>query len=523
MTENRVLVAAPWGSPFRWHRVRYSLASLGPCRDAAPGAGVESRTSLEAIVASCRPARTLIVVSDTLSVDAVRPEQSRCKGCPGNPETAKIDPASLDSYEELVSGVRERVERWISCCAGGLLAEHLKTRRLEVSVVPGFGFYAGWRFGAGLENPLSSYTGEVAVILLHELLDVQPDTMVVDLTHGINYMPVAFYQSALIATHAYTIATRKSIELIFVNSEPVLGPGEQSRIHVVERVKIAYSGGWAKHVLDAVTTLDAFKDPKITLLKMVNVQDEHKARRLALEVSKLTGILDGLVAGECRGVFSKGEKLLVELGRAAARITLYNMPLAASYLTACISAELRGRALLEVAERLWDARRVRNKYTSIDSRNKVIMHSLAFNLGHVKLALYAAALIDYVASSVGERGARGYSELRGRGLSLAELTSIAGLLGGVFHVVAANELNKLRRDCVEKEGGSCPIPVGHGQWPGLKCGISSMDKRNLRAHAGLERNIVEGKVVENELWLRYRIGGGDCGLGLLKKLGEPGF
>ncbi len=37
-----------------------------------------------------------------------------------------------------------------------------------------------------------------------------------------------------------------------------------------------------------------------------------------------------------------------------------------------------------------------------------------------------------------------------------------------------------------------------GKWPGEKCMISSMDARNRRAHAGLGRNMVEGKVDEGE-------------------------
>ncbi|MET1101978.1 MAG: CRISPR-associated CARF protein Csx1 [Pyrodictiaceae archaeon] len=489
-----VLAAAPWGAPFVWEPASYSLAD---CKV------VTARTSLEAVVDCFKAERALVVVADSL---ATVPERD-CKAAGG-----PIDLESIGSYSELVNAVRAGVEAWIRSCSGGRhLPSMLDEGKLSVEVVPGLGTYGGWRFGpqgtqAKRPSPIESYGGEVLLLLLDSLLEVRPEKLVVDLTHGVNYMPVAFYEASRLAALAYSASQNKAIELVYTNSEPYpksgAGPREPAiSIHMVGR---------------EVIEPDRAAEEIALLLKhhASSLKGEARAKPLRLA----PGYMEPDLGIKIRVVEEEITPML-RAGIAATHITLYSMPLAALYLAASILKDGPGR-LQVLVEKLASTRRLRDEETRIDSTEKKIVPSILYSMRDIVLLAFSAALQDYLGRVVGEIPER--HQLEEEGAPLTKLEEIAERLSPTYRPIALNELDKMAKNCLNPRG-ECPLPLLLYRWPNEKCdqrAVSSMDPRNLRAHAGLERNITEAKIGCSDLYLRYRKG---CWDKLYEQLSKPSF
>ena len=106
--------------------------------------------------------------------------------------------------------------------------------------------------------------------------------------------------------------------------------------------------------------------------------------------------------------------------------------------------------------------------------------------------------------------------LEERGVKLRKLDNIADNIGGYYRIVAKDEINNTRRKCLEDGGEEYGIEVKEGAWPAKAA--RPVNERNFIAHAGMERNVTEGRVVGGEVYIRYRSGGWSVVRGLLNKV-----
>ncbi len=202
-----VLVLAPWGDPRNWFYARYKL-------DGGDSDYVESFTSLSLIASVLKGfgGRSVVLGLDTVGFN---------RGKPG-------------SYRELVEWAREEYERYL-CGVGA-----------SVWILPGTIYL--YRDGLKLSGAVGDYYYTlIARLSLHLFgterngaVEEPPEAFAVDLSHGINYMPVYTLMaareiaglSALVRT-AMGVEGRHgmgAVELRAYNSDPIVrGPPEARR------------------------------------------------------------------------------------------------------------------------------------------------------------------------------------------------------------------------------------------------------------------------------------------------------
>ncbi len=485
---DRTLIVSSWGYPGNWGLAEYTYR----------GTKEQGRTSLGAIAKHYLEKGdvvALILAPDSLAASPTP------RHCPSLKEWL-CDPSKLSSkdYENLAQRVEEQVRAWIKQCSSTPTLQELEgNRKVVVEVMTSAGRYKGcngyWSFtqpanASQKPEPVSSYTGEAAIAVAETLLKHRASRLVVDITHGINFMPLSLARASEIVAKAYVLATGQELELELVNSEPYPIPAPRGEgytpaleIHTVYNAKYT-----AKNVLEE------------TALRVIESRDKLKKRPVEYLVDKQK---IGKEAGKHTGWI---KTTLEAHSQVAAKIALYNMPLAALYH----SLELRnqpatakpGSWLERTVNALREVRKLAIKQGVVDEDESTVYPGLVFKGGRVEALLLAAALLDYIASIPVPS-----EELETSGATIKKLEGVAHRLAELYQPIALRELENLKK-CTPEQ---CPIPASRNNWPGLLCdkkAVSSLDPRNLRAHAGLEKNIVEAMIAENpeETRVRYRLG-----------------
>ncbi|ABL78670.1 CRISPR-associated CARF protein Csx1 [Thermofilum pendens] len=209
----RALLLATWGNPAQWNTARYELG----------GESDESFTSLGIL---CRhlsksgcEARALVLVLESL-LDAKLDKEPDGKR-PGyaylyerREELARLRGLLLEGrYGEAVEGLRSVVEGLAKSagagCSGGVAVE----------VLPAIGsFGGGVRFAGDVRN----FHSFALLAAAREVLrgGPAPSKIVVDLTHGVNFMPTYAYEVAREAASLSLLAGSRSVEMEVYNSDP---------------------------------------------------------------------------------------------------------------------------------------------------------------------------------------------------------------------------------------------------------------------------------------------------------------
>lgn len=223
----KVIYISTWGSPwsvypekYRWQNVNYVLSDEEKC-------SVSSKTTLSFIL-RCRsppPHRFVVII----------------------PSTVIFNP-NVESYEELIKHVKDIYRDFIDQEVG---VSSLKS--LDFIVAPGVGRFTNRYERNNAEEKLKlDYCGslsnfyyyvymELSKILVREVLDILKKNsekrleIILDLSHGINYMPVLTYRAVKDLAGVASIFLEKSI-LTVVNSEPVETSGSKTSIHTVEKI-----------------------------------------------------------------------------------------------------------------------------------------------------------------------------------------------------------------------------------------------------------------------------------------------
>ena len=204
----RVLIA-PWGNPFFWWEANYKVdcEKLGIKDCKRTTVTVTSKSTLPAMIEAINPDRVIVVVLDTL-VNARKDEKY-----------PPIGDAKPSTYLEVVEDVKRRVQ-WFM--------DEIGIDNAEILVAPGVGEFKN---ATVLGDILDFYA-----FVLYELSKRLPRTnseVFLDLTHGINFMPVIMYRAVnhLLGLSAYV----NDVTLTVVNSEPALDEKGVMSMEVIER------------------------------------------------------------------------------------------------------------------------------------------------------------------------------------------------------------------------------------------------------------------------------------------------
>ena len=467
------LVVAPWGWPWGWRSVNYRL---GGCSVG----GV--RCSLSCILRCIGgdDARVLVIVADSLITGL------------------GVDEAgSVAGYGDIVSRVEKLVDDWINGLGDGDdVKAAYREGRLVVRVTPNIGFYQGRRdrstgrqltvdarlsLSRGLVDaisPLGLYMSYVLYYILEELLGGGEsfEELVLDTSHGVNFMPLAVFNAARLAALAYAASRGSGIGFTVYNSEPVVGSPPSRHVFNVHRVFSAEYGA-----ADAARLLayEISYGDRVYLLKQAGKLEEELQHRV-------------------NGVRSEARRLY---GEALPAVGIYKAcaALAAAYYAADHGdgGAFLGKALGVLREALRVSRDAVSVGIEDDGGRAVVAEwRLVPRVDGFERLVAAAALADYIVEA--GSAARG-----GDGFTIDELDSVVGRICSPNCFTSLNEHDRIAG---RLRAGEPYIAFAVGSWPGEGCMYSSMDVRNFVAHGGLERNLVEARVDDGVVRLRYREG-----------------
>jgi len=192
------LLIVPWGNPFTWEEVKYRFGNT-ICT---------SKTSLCVLTKELNPDRILILVGDSLAKSEKVKENSE--------------------YASIKKTVEEEIKLFLS--ENVYYESHPK---VDICVLPGTGYFPNGAF----EGQVLDYYYR----LLYELADIISkdafSEVHLDLTHGLNFMPVLTYRA--VKEILQVVSFFKSVKFTAYNADPFVSgvPETVLTLHVVEETE----------------------------------------------------------------------------------------------------------------------------------------------------------------------------------------------------------------------------------------------------------------------------------------------
>ena len=193
----KILIAS-WGNPNKWNSVTYHF----------DGEKDVSKTSLKILVKKLKPDLSVVFVGDTLA---------------GSNE--------FQSYHQLIEGVRGDIRNFIE-------VEGISDNRLKVVVAPAVGSFENGNFLGNVKDYYYYALFCISELIFRQICESKvPEEIefILDLTHGINYMPVFLYRALRESLGLVAYFTKARLK-VFV-SDPVSMDLNQMRsynINIVE-------------------------------------------------------------------------------------------------------------------------------------------------------------------------------------------------------------------------------------------------------------------------------------------------
>ncbi len=465
----RVLVAS-WGNPFTWKKAVYRIERER----------YEQRSSTVALKQAMNVGseNVLVFISETIigTKDVISPEL--------------MDKAIKD-YTSVLDEAKEKV----------MELDFVKEAGIEPQVCPGAGRFAIRPMGITAEWVLpgsaSAETAFAACVLskvLGHLLDLEEDVeILVDVTHGINYMVSATRRAVLAAARMYSAARMRNVSVKVYNALPVAEEGQESPILVVDEEYVSPLKAASRLVYTA--SLMHSDTPSL-----VTADTEYKKTRSYGELARMDDVL----------------RKASLLGKRAAVSLYYGLPLALLQVagealdTGIDKEELTGKAR-ETGESIIN-KVLRNVEIDTDKEKKylVVRHRVAPLYDALKFLYARIALLGYALNAFEEAGAS-LEETKGTPLAFASIEQLRLVadkyLAPPQRILVNRELslfNKELKDLMEGRGAKNErITEITANWAPETPGRAEFDTRIMVAHAGLEKGHIQYRVKDNELQLRY--------------------
>jgi CRISPR-associated protein Csx1 len=222
MSSDETLLIAVWGNPESWATVERYVVELPENQEWL--AEKPYRSTLGPLMEAYSHPTTLLYAPSTLE-----------------------KPTSDKDYEQ----IRGEVRRYIESKIGD---EHYcpTPSRVEIAVAPSIGSFGKGQETYSSRGLIELYSSHTHIATYNKLMREKPTKIILDLSHGVNYMPTYLRQTTETAIASYILATGKTVKLLVYNSAPVPGGDrgrriEESTIHLVEEKEI---NGWdAKRIL----------------------------------------------------------------------------------------------------------------------------------------------------------------------------------------------------------------------------------------------------------------------------------
>jgi CRISPR-associated protein Csx1 len=208
---------ATWGNPNIWDEFEYVVGEGGP-------SGRKYCTTMIPLLLSMgRNTDTVIIVLDSLVDGEILQKETACCKCYNRLYYYIEEAKSSNSYLDLVLKLEEFVRKFFTCLVEeyGLTDEiNAETiRNTKVVVAPAVGSPGGnWEFKGDIRNFQSIIMSEIGDLLLRNCYS----KIVLDLSHGINFMPstVMYIVSRLASINLLAHKHINSVDIEVYNSDP---------------------------------------------------------------------------------------------------------------------------------------------------------------------------------------------------------------------------------------------------------------------------------------------------------------
>ncbi len=235
--KNRKILIAPWGNPKTWGYVEYQIEGSQD--------KISSKTSLKALCNKISPDKVLILVGDTL---------------------AEVEEIFNTVYENIETAVQEKIKKFLKTPEVGLEDQ----KNIEILVLPSVGKFPNGSF----EGHLLDYYYMLFYKLAKIFLKNTYEEVYLDLTHGINFMPVLTYRSVRELLSIFAFFSK--VKLFVYNADPFSGKEKKHLfLHLVEETEIEaeiptipkfYKNSFSPKLIDTLTKINekesTFKIPQ---------------------------------------------------------------------------------------------------------------------------------------------------------------------------------------------------------------------------------------------------------------------
>lgn len=534
----KILVVGIWGFPGSWHRAKYyppippddknrwtrligwELSSKGVTTHSTTVAitsilleqGHDVYINVYGLDTLASPPR---IRSDKIVDDKLRLELAKKLG-ERLDEYHDTDP---ENYNDVLNRARSVLamfaDKYFNEIDGDL------KNRIMLKILPGIGsFTLSKSDGARKKYEFHGSPQNTAVALEHDLLktmyEKSADAVILDISHGINYLPVTAVKAISRASEMYSALRGCSVPVAILNSDPVTRSDQEASIHVINVLRLE-------------------EKPSTILKKIVpSLSDEHAYKMI--EAHKPPKILNDL-----RRMISKVKKNYLCYAKVLALGIEYGLILYSAVkgreMCSTESIKLLDQNINDLEKAIVEA--VLGREISIDDGLIKIKHSYALQHDVVMDALYLLLVLKSIAEKTRE------FEVGEPLIDVDSLRRYAEEMGltGVGKIIFENEISDIKRRVREFLDNLKLVlehPVAYTivydsynafkpqscknsdeekikECEALKKIISqinsgefidkdacNIDYRNFFAHAGLERNSIHVAVRDNKVFIGYR-------------------
>ena len=418
MVNGRTLVIATWGQPASWREARYVLEDGSEV--------VEHCTTLPLLLRRYSDSDAVLLVLDSLIDEYLgKLQDGRCSACYDRLRGAVREAANSTNYGELRERVRKFVIEMLRCLE--------IDGRVTVAVCPAVGRPGGqWAFHSSPRDYEAVSLAELGL----NFLDRRYDRVVLDVSHGVNFMPSVALRVAerfaglLLVAHG----DERLVTLEVYNSDPY------SRTDSVPELRLN---------LVAKEQIDSVRVPSHIPSKLIS-------RKGPLEPS-LAEMEDGL---------NNRYRDAVRLPLSA---LYYPLPLALQYAL----SQVQDSALdvLKGAFRLWEGN------VTVNLARREVRSVFRLNPD----AVYALLLVEAVRRRLGR------PEYPARLEVLKRSEALYWAINESFYYLISNELKLIEKSLEERKPSRT---LRLCELYGEDCESGTPDKRVMIAHAGLQKEFV---------------------------------
>jgi len=209
-----------WGLPRNWKPAKYIVEKYGTNTNC-----VESRTTLKPLIKALEPDMILIFVPDTVYIETL--ERNRAERYE---DICKIvQQYYIDFCKENDIDINKIIVE--VCPAVGRFQKRVEDSLLRLEAVgSAYDYYVNlyWRLIKFLYD-----LGKKSINVFDKNIDIE---FIIDLSHGVNYMPVLVYRAVREVCQLLAIFRSGRVKLLAYNSDPVIEEGQHATIHLIEEV-----------------------------------------------------------------------------------------------------------------------------------------------------------------------------------------------------------------------------------------------------------------------------------------------